>query len=742
MRLSNPMKQLLDKVYQAARRSYRFRRLFFSLPLNIRLKLIRIFAYIKTGVELRSSGFQDSRFDSMIDWNSFFTNIVFIPSINPVDFATKSLKKFRLSDNDLPGFENSRIPHKEWLTSQTQLITVDFWDTLVYRKRPSESSKILSSLRISFLEWKTTNFSASRRSTEEIYENRLALESHDFLENGETSIYRVYEQLLKQSPLYSIRQELIELEKQDEVKFSSVNYDLELMLISRKNSAKFVVSDFYMSSDDIKDIYSKLGGQVPFTTFFSSSDSGLTKRIQGKLFEKLTRSQNDEWLHIGDNIHSDVAMSEKQGAKSLHIDAFSHRFNDEKPVGNYSNLMESLKSSPVHGVDKYLIEVAILSYVLISSAIELALKSNKGQIVYLSREGATLNKIHNLLSKLIKTQLGVEINSKYLPISRASSLMCSFADSPEFGLYYISDQYPQMSSDSFIQTLSLHGKLAEFLRESLGDYQLYETRKIWSKINSGLRKDITAHLQEQRKLLKILCSELEIDPNTSLLCDLGWRGTIQDSLSLIYMNPFQGIYLGTNTPFDSQRSHPYCGEKLGVLWDQELGIDPPSEFTFPGPLERAFTLDPSQVLGYKLVNTRNVSLRKSRAESNETFINRVRYFEREFPSIFKCVSESIFSFGSFGKESSNIGIGALQEWFSNPSRQQADLWFLENHSEGFGVGDKVHYSKHFPDQDWLGRNLKESLVSSAVAAHWAHGYLKTTPINSLLELNRKPDESS
>jgi len=733
---------MANSFYNFARGNPLIRDFFFSLPLGFRLKMFRLFSFFAT----EKSAIPQGADKQALNLEKFSTKYLKIVQRVPDDFTgafpPNSHRKYALLGHESTHLQNGQTQHDFFGSSLANIVTVDFWDTLVFRTRPPESSKKLSSFRMSFFEWRENDFRFTRRSTEEIYENRIAIESEDFVENGETSIYRVYERLLKHSPLHSRKNELLQLEKLDEIKFSLINQSLESWLETNQQAAKYVVSDFYMSSIDLEEIYLKIGGKVHFVDFFSSSDYGETKRNEGKLFERIDRSGNAKWLHVGDNLHSDVVMAKKKGGKSHHVKTYANRFNNDKPLENYSNLIRSLETSSLTGIDKYLIEVSIIAYSLVTSAIEVALAQGKKQLVFLSREGSTLRKSHSLLSKFLAQELDVEISSKHLPISRTSSLMCSFADSPDCGFHYISDQYPKINSKALIDTLGLQDKLAQMVRLSLGSFQYYETSRVWSKLDKTLREEIYNYLQEQKRLLKYLCVKNEITPSSSLLCDLGWRGTMQDSLSRIYQESFDGVYLGVFSAFPSQNSHSYSGNKIGLLWDEKSGTHPPTQFTFPGPLERGFTIDPSQVIRYKTDNNGDTTLVRGNSESNQSFINRVSYFDAYYPVVFKIVSKTLFSFGSFGLESSNICLEALQSWYLSPSGQQSDLWFFENHSEGFGAGDSVHYKNDFPQPNWVGKNLRDSLFSSATASRWFEGYMNTTAVKEFLELNRSANATS
>jgi hypothetical protein len=232
------------------------------------------------------------------------------------------------------------------------------------------------------------------------------------------------------------------------------------------------------------------------------------------------------------------------------------------------------------------------------------------------------------------------------------------------------------------------------------------------------------------------CLTEDFHPDDSLVCDLGWRGTIQDSLERIFRSATCGVYLGLYAPFKSQVSSPHGGEKFGVIWNEVLDKQAPANFTFPGPLERGFTLKGAQTIRYVRNRQGKIVSEAVKNDSQKHLSERQASFKEHYPDILKSVAQTFLSFGSFSADTHKIAVSTIASWYENPSTEQADLWFLEKHEEGFGAGDNVHYRNNFPNEKWLGKNLRKTVEKAAQDSFWPQGFLRSSPIVELLNRNR------
>lgn len=729
--MNSTQKFFSTSFYERLRRNPRVRQFYFRLPLKIRR--IILLRYFTIGEALqRRTRTESPTWSSNLFWENYLESISEVPPSASTSFnlTEKSRARSPFTPQDTLVFE---IEEKSF-----DLMSVDFWDTLVVRTRPAESSKILSALRASFAIWKSENYSTLRLREQDLYQQRVILESKDLLSSGETSIHRTMHSLLSDYLSISQISELIEAEITDEITFSFINQLLEARLLEI-DTKKIVVSDFYMDGEALKRIYNALGGKITFEAFHSSSDYGKTKRNNGELFSYLSLS-GSRWMHIGDNSWSDVEMPRKRGGLATKV-SFSSTLQKTRCITDFEDYSSvDLLDSKISNPDKYLVEMSIIAYSLITRAIEVALASDKQKVIYLSREGSTLAKFHNVFNKHMSAVIGANVEALHLPISRSSSLLCSFADSPDLGLNYISSQYPLMDVDSIIATFGLDDQHSQLIRSEINPFEKIPTNLVWSQLSSSARNRICQYLRNQRTLLATYMDTLNVSSENSVLCDLGWRGTIQDAVERIQLTDYIGVYLGLWKKFPSQVASPRPGMKIGVLWDEPANILAPHYLKLLGPIERGFTLDSAQIHNYRVCSNAEIRPEVRDSETSECFSLRRQYFGRRYEEVAENVAITLLANGLFSTGAIELAHDTLQNWYLKPSVQQADLWFLEGHTEGFGVGNRVHYINKLPDQTWTGKSLQTLVLKYAEQSLWPEGYLASSPIVSLLCNHKKEDD--
>lgn len=560
------------------------------------------------------------------------------------------------------------------------LTTVDFWDTLVMRARPAEGVKRLTALRQSWHLWLEQHFSDLKSSARELHHRRISEEATLVTETGEAEIRKA----LKLTGIDSVyAQQVASQEIQDEITFSAPAQ--EVIGFFKENVGQVtVVSDHYLQASDLKTIAANLGFSGILSDYYSSADIGKTKRKDGELFQFLELEKEQNWVHVGDNPVSDIANAEKHGATALFVERkFNSAWNEHEL--DFKKLADEL---PIHfsasNSASYLASLSAVSFGLITFAIEKAIAEGKTKIAYLSREGEVLVRAHEVAAKYIQELGGPYVEGVHLPVSRASTVFPAGSLSAGDLLGALGQQYPSMTADDFHSSAGLPVEFLERIKSDLGPLTTLQPNQIWELLSKELQDDILKYLEEQRLLLSELLSIMNIDPSTTVLCDLGWRGSINDALNQIAQKEFTGVYLGL------YNSYNFIGDfshKFGLLFDEPRGFQPPTHPEFLGHIEKSFTISSHQVARYERGQDGRViplTIDKFDGPSADRLL-----VMNHFEDILSATAEAMFSIGAVGSDSAEFVWEVFLNWTERPTRQQASTWYLEHHSEGFGTVDSV-----------------------------------------------------
>jgi hypothetical protein len=555
------------------------------------------------------------------------------------------------------------------------MVSVDFWDTIVSRTRPAESVKRLSALKQAWLLWSERNFRGSKPTAESLHKERLVAESNFFNEGVEPRLAEVFSRMESLGALSESADFLAELELNDEVDYTFVNPEVESQLIGFDWA---VISDHCLGSQDLMRILTSASSQIAPREVHVSSELGATKHNNGALFDVVVPDDaRGSWVHIGDNPRSDWAFAGARGAQVAKV------FRD--PVnawnGHEVDIASLVRDLPAHlglGLeDKDLVELAVAMYGLITFACELAISEGKQKVAYLSREGQFLSEFHDCTQVLLEKLGAPAIGAVALPASRRS--VHAPAGSPNIPnmMRELEIQYHMMTSNEFVQSLGLPEGLSLRVRQSLGPLVHYETSKIWGELTTEIQEEITSYLTGQRELVRAFLEQLEVRPTNTVVCDIGWRGTINDALNSIVNGEFTGAYLGS---LFSYRPRGY-GKKFGLAIDEPHGLPIPPELTFWGHLERSMTTSSHKALRY----IQEPSGVQAEWESADGPGNARLERLDKFRHVYNRVAETLFSAGFFGSDSRDYVRQTLLNWTLEPSFAQADTWFGEHHGEDFGA---------------------------------------------------------
>jgi glycosyltransferase involved in cell wall biosynthesis/FMN phosphatase YigB (HAD superfamily) len=632
-----------------------------------------------------------------------------------------------------------------FLISEFETVTFDFWGTLVFRRRHAELVKYATARRM----WWALLGSQKHNgfNTDDIYKKRLQIESRLVREkpSHEYLLFEVIELLYRE--LFNIEAspefiyEVIQSEIHDEIKWTTPNTDIvNLFELSQNRNA--VVSDFYMSKDQLKQIVDAHIMHVDPDRIFVSSSENASKWNHGELFTAIRKGLNiipEQHLHIGDNHMSDVvnALEAKCSAAVEVIDLENaHTASmpiEETQIAEAKRLVNEVIANALF-IDTFEaggVYSAIIPVGLVIRAIEEARKKGSSKVFYLSREGEFLSRIH----AAIADQLNCDLTPVNLEVSRQAifglALDFSSLNKLNEGLnrLFSSYQVPNVKTlltsigleelykpefdvlDERFKTASLSGIL-----ESLFDEEfLAQARSIQTRGKTAIEKYLSDLGLFQEKVV--------------VVCDVGWRGTVQDCLSEIFDVQTHGVYLGL-FPFLNEQL--IKTSKLGVAFDGNIG----DEYSFaepPAALERLWTRSSKRVHSYTTENS-NLGYEIVYVRENNVHPG-IEQHQNGVLSVANELANIILGTGLSGNSLNNVISIFVRYHYSYPHTKNAELWFDSEHDDSFGAGGNSIFGKSTPDLSWLNKTLIESINEKGRRSGWYSGYVQWKPVKKLIELS-------
>ena len=708
------LKGILKKTLWNVRNVYFMRRIYFALPLSFRRRIRSILIpklHVNHEITTPDLGIEFEQKDFLIeDSHLVIAEQVLVWNCNKL--TPKKASYTFLNDS----------------LSTSEVLTADIWDTVIGRFRPAESVKRATSLEISMREWQSRGFRGSRFPTEKIHKLRNEIEAKETMEFGESSFLSTHKTLFDKMGFRLDPKEFATLEIESEKLFTYPISQVKEYCESERN-LRYFISDFYFSSSSLEELLLHHAFKLDGVRVISSSDERVTKRDSGKLFKKLRLGEVNNWQHVGDNPNSDWIEAEKLGAKVRKVAKYSdnawqaHEHNEGQLAKDLPKFLGNTDA------ERFLIDVAVVTYALCTAAIERALASGKKQVIYLSREGETLDLAHKQILMHKFHSHYPTIGSMHLPISRSAAVMASWADDLEKGFKEVSLQYPTMNVGTLIDTLSAPEYLRNLLKQTFPKFEVFRTRSIWKRLSPEARLETMSWLKSQKLLIRDYLVQLDISSSNSVLSDIGWRGSIQNALNRIMDEQFVGQYLGLYAPYQNSEQE---NSKFGLLFDEKRGSACPDYLTFLGPVERALTITDRQVSSY---NKDTSGVKPVYHDETENISNdRVNLIKSSLPHCIDQVTAMMIGVGIYGNDSAEFLREVLRLWMNNPNSYHSSNWFDELHREGFGVGEKPNYFISTPNVSWIGKNYHSQVIKGARESLWPTGYLEWMPIKKIGEM--------
>ncbi|MBX9899787.1 MAG: hypothetical protein K2Y28_03300 [Burkholderiaceae bacterium] len=606
----------------------------------------------------------------------------------------------------------------------------------------------------------------------QIYKDRINIEA-EFHKNRveakfESVIGKLFDQcgFLTKKKNLNVRKSLINylrvVELNYEISNTSLNVELLNLLKKIVGSGEkiIVISDYYHDAEYLRAVLDshlmsdKIKAQFEFIV---SSEHGVSKLDDGKLFEiarkRISKSFQKSWIHFGDNPIADVRNAYKRGISSVFLDGNfgSKKFDSCYEPSQISSseyeqwasnqilryLDEHLVSALVsieqsdalevlrNGAIKYAsIKNSIYPIALVLEAVAKAYEHGDDVVIYLSREGKFLCRVHEEIWSTLPVEYQL-IKPVHAETSRRSLFSPAFAANEKLALSIFASQYPDASIYSLLKTICSSEGLRE-IPDSLRNYffntsiSVLRERNLLEIVGDELYFKIVAYCENQNLLLKKYFANKDIFSiqKTALICDIGWRGTMQDLLKIIYSEvDTVGVYLGL-FPFKIPQ---FSGtKKIGLIFDGNKD-DSYSHVDPPAAIERPWTPNIGSCVSYG-ENSKEVFAICDESDCTDQTSKDISLFQEGVLEASQHILNCVALYG--------IPISALRpnlkarlsSYYTNVSSGISEIWFDSSHDDTFGSGFDV-YKKIIPNpKESVKTNFLFLINQSALNSKWTNGF--------------------
>lgn len=368
---------------------------------------------------------------------------------------------------------------------------------------------------------------------EEIW-NRL---QYILANNGKESFQQFYEDSINIEK--NLELEYLKLNKELVVKIEkAISYGLKIA----------IVSDFYMGSSDYQYFLKNLGISHLIDKVYVSCDYAMRKD-QGLLYQFILNDLNiqpNECIMIGDNRKADYYIP-----KSIGIKAYLIKSRNIKNVNLNTYLYKSLWILSKKYSDILLVNYAFSLYYYIFGLYNYLRRKNIKKVTFMSREGEYLKELFDLF--LTENKI-CDIESQYIYVSRKSTFVPTLKNIENEQFEILFRQYRDISPRSFLTSIGfnqyminkLQNQFAIDFSEVIQYFNKSEFFEILKKNTEFIELYNIIRKEQKSLFLKYLHQFINTSDEEAVICDVGWKGTIQDNIYLLIGNKVRvsGVYIG------------------------------------------------------------------------------------------------------------------------------------------------------------------------------------------------------
>ena len=615
------------------------------------------------------------------------------------------------------------------IIDQADLVTLDVWDTLITRPWPADSAKYhVAGIMLPCLEelgyaGDTAQLVAMRGKAEfDLASRQIGADGEPTGEYTAEEAWRgVLEEVLHDAyrdHAVGLIDKAVHAEEAWEISFvQPVGLGVAALSLARAAGKQVVlVSDYYLGEPTLRRILFAAGIDTTGLAVEVSSDHGASKRRGGLLRmirERLGHSASAH-LHVGDSHGSDVLPQIQTGGVALQISVLDpsrphpggltpdmlHRsflapYSLMPPPQSAASPADSgwsrlAGSSARQAIRRSAPPYAVIPTLLVDDALRLADERGATKVFYLSREGALLSRVHDAVAATLRSDVGAQ----HLRVSRLALFLASMRSFSFDELMRMFRMYPHMTPRALFTSLGVSGPskgLLAVLAGRLGfgwdvpvDW-VSERERAEELITCQPIQAIMAHEQAQsREGLLAYLESVEFFDGPTVVCDLGWRGTLQDMLVAATGYDLHGQYLAL-LPF--LNAQPERSTKRASILDANLGEDPSWIENHVSAVERFCTGPVPTTTGYT-TDGRPVEL----SDMSFAIAGATSLLEQLHDTVVESAPEWVrrsrsASFGVAAMRAS--AMAATRTLIENPSLPLVLPLATQSHDETFGEGNAL-----------------------------------------------------
>lgn len=535
----------------------------------------------------------------------------------------------------------------------SQILSLDFWDTLVCRVKDHEYIKMETMVYLL-----DKNILDSKYNIRLLYEIRMYVESMLLSNNNNEFKYNLRDVFVGIIEiLFGVNDILVndlllyecDLEKQNVY----LNHDL-LEYIERFTYTEiYITSDYHLGSNHLDAILKRLDCSLPINRIIVSCDSNESKK-SGKLFSYIG---TDAFIHIGDDIEADVMPI---------CNSVLYTGTSQSKYKKYKDFYYYLRKLPINIYDVASLtgislnvelgrEMATYLYNLYYDFCKYIETTTTGTIYFCTREGTLLKKLYDIYCD----KNDIIPNSVLLELSRKSIFLPS--------LHKIFNLSTYMNNHVIVQRRSLFSSLG--IPDHKSDPTAYVT------INDIDTSDIEYIKMESKKAYNNAIPYFLKYPDIDSIIDLGWFGSTSIYLSNLLSKTINDVYMFSIGGVNHRCLYRLDGRTMVSTY----------------PLEYLSTLGDT-VVSYK--DGISVTLP---VDTREVFSNYVSEFQDELVNLFDSENKNDYS-----------SVDYINRLIPN---HLAIRCFCSEHDEGYGLGGLTHSSNHVDARNLIIRTIYEARIN-------------------------------
>lgn len=431
---------------------------------------------------------------------------------------------------------------------KTKIVAFDFFDTVVHRNCHPEQTLYQWAKEMAL----ELNFDVSPAI---LYKVRKSVENDKELGTEEMCyldlLSGIYDKIKDKIKIIS-KEEFIHrakiLELKIELQHIYLDSEIQEVLKRLKSDSKqiILVSDFYTDKELIETVLKKFEILDYFSSIYISSEKACRKST-GNLYKLILKElglKPIEITMIGDNYKSDYEVP-----RSLGLNAIYRQYIDKNTTVAEKELVKLYNQILFSNSKKAPFNIFLADIVFFISKLHKKMIQDDVQIaLFCSREGQLLKRLFDRYQDTF-FEKNQKICTEYFYVSRRSTLYSSFTSLEDEEFEMIFRQYKKITLQNFLLNLNFSDNEIILICQDLKEKPTY-VLTVDDHLLEKLKKHpqfITKFNKEKKdsQLLRDYIERLTKNQNEVYLVDVGWKGTIQDSIKKALPDKrIVGYYLG------------------------------------------------------------------------------------------------------------------------------------------------------------------------------------------------------